>query len=343
MWRHLLAAVLLAAAATVPAMAQPQQVSAAAPAVPVSTFVNLSRVSNDYRIGSGDVLEIRVVEHEDLTQRLRVSNSGEISFPSLGLIQVALMTAFEVEDKVAATLREKDLIKNADVLVFVTEYRAKPLYVSGAVVQPGEFVMSQELTVSEAILLAGGLMFNAADGALVHRRAAGPSGSSAGSVEVIPVDLKPIKEGRFLQDSLRLQAGDVVVVPELQMNPFYVVGDVIDPRNFFYVPGTVLTASRAISWAGGPLQTAKMSKGMLVRYDQAGRRTEQKVDYGAILRGEQDDFPIQPHDIIFIPGSRAKTLAIGMLQLTDSMAMSAAFRIGRTYQMPDAPPDRRDR
>lgn len=346
MWRNVL--VTVAALMIMSPGARGQQPSApVAPAGPTTAFVNLSRVSNDYQVGAGDLLAIQVIGNADLTQELRISNSGEISFPMLGLIQVADLTTFEVEDAIASRLREKGLIKDPDVLVFVREYQAKPVYVSGAVVTPGEFVMSQELTASEAVLLAGGLQFNAADEGVIHRRSSGArtgplpvpeSSAGAPDVEVIEFDLRPIKEGRFLENALSLRAGDVIIIPEMRMQPFYVVGELIEPRNFFYPPTKVLTASQAISWAGGPLPTAKMSKGILVRYDENGQRIERKVDYAAILKGKQPDFPIQPNDIIFIPGSRAKTLAHGMLGLADTMTMSAAFRIGRTYQLPDPPP-----
>ena len=80
-----------------------------------------------------------------------------------------------------------------------------------------------------------------------------------------------------------------------------------------------------------------MSDGMLTRYDAAGKRTELKVDYAAILEGRQPDFEIQPNDIIFIPGSRLRTMSEALLGMTDSMVMQQAFRLGRIYQMHQRP------
>ncbi|OFV83612.1 MAG: hypothetical protein A2W26_03415 [Acidobacteria bacterium RBG_16_64_8] len=158
-------------------------------------------------------------------------------------------------------------------------------------------------------------------------------------METIKVDLRPLKEGRFFQSALPLKPGDVVIVPEMQVNPFFIVGDVMHPRNYSYPPGQTLMASQAISLAGGPTPTSKLSDGMLVRYDDQGRRTDLPVNYAAILSGRQPDFPIEPNDIIFIPGSAIKTFTHGLLLLTDSMVSSAIFRVGRTYQLPD-PPER---
>jgi hypothetical protein len=76
-----------------------------------------------------------------------------------------------------------------------------------------------------------------------------------------------------------------------------------------------------------------MSDGVLVRYDAAGNRQELKVDYAAILEGRQKDFEIQPNDIIFVPGSRVKTMGAALLMMSDSMVMQQVFRLGRIYQM----------
>jgi polysaccharide export outer membrane protein len=318
-------------------------------AIALLPFANLSGFANDYEVGPGDLLEIQVIGQDDLRETLRVSNAGEVSYPRLGLIPVADLTVFDIEAAVAQRLREKGLFTNPEVLVSVREYQAKPIYVSGAVVNPGEFIMSHELTVSDAILLAGGLQTSAGDEALLHRRvspdgeawapasvAANPDLPRAG-IEILKVDLRPLKQGRFHEASQPLRRGDVLVVPLMPMNPFFVVGEVVEPRNYTYAPGRTIMASQAISWAKGPLPTAKLSDGMLVRYDEAGNRQELKVNYGAILKGEQADFPIQPNDIIFIPGSKVKTITHGMLIMTDTMMMQQSFRVGRRLTLPEAP------
>jgi polysaccharide export outer membrane protein len=308
------------------------------------TFVNLSGFSNDYQVGPGDMLEIEVIGHDELKQTVRISNSGEISFSLVGLIRVSDTTVFDVESTIAERLREKQLIEHADVLVRVTEYQAKPIYVSGAVARPGEFIMSQELTAADAILLAGGLQASAADEGILHRRvspeaqtwsaesiAANPDAPKPG-VEIVKIDLRPLKEGRFFEAAIPLQRGDVLIVPQLMLNSFFVVGDVVTPGHYTYPPTKVITASQAVSWAQGPNLTAKMSEGMLVRYGKDGARKEMKIDYAAVLRGRQNDFAIEPNDIIFIPGSAMKTIGQALLGTTDVMLMQQTFAWGRRAQ-----------
>jgi polysaccharide export outer membrane protein len=312
-------------------------------------YGNLRGFSGDYQVGPGDLLEIQVVTQADLNQNLRISNAGEISFPRLGLVRVVDMTPFEIEEAIAVRLREQGLLQQAEVLVTVREYQAKPIYVSGSVVNPGQFVMSQELTVADAILLAGGLVATAGNEAVLHRRptpppgerravaAPGPPEPGEPGLQTIKINLKPLKEGRFFEAALPLKRGDVIVVPQQQMNPYFVIGEVIDPKNYFYQPGRKFTASQAISSAKGPTPTAKLSEGMLIRYDQSGRREERKVDYAAILKGDQADFLVEPNDVIFIPGSRIKTITHALLIMSDTMVMQQSFRVGRNIQRPDQP------
>jgi len=81
-------------------------------------------------------------------------------------------------------------------------------------------------------------------------------------------------------------------------------------------------ASQAIAKSGGPLKTAKMSKGMLMRYDEDGKRQELPVDFKAILLGKKPDFPVMPSDIIFIPGSSVKTVGYGLLAILPTIPQS---------------------
>ena len=267
----------------------------------VPPLLDVQGFSDDYRVGPGDLLEIQVVGQEELRQTLRVSNSGEISVPMLGLIRVLDQSTFEIEDAIAGRLKDEGLVKQPEVLVSVQE-QAKPVYVMGAVTTPGEFIMTQAMTVVDAILMAGGLRFNAADEALLHRRGStsGPAASPAAlaanptaprpGIEVVKIDLTGLKDGKFNEAAVPLRRGDVLVVPDLVLEQFFVVGEVLTPRNYVYTPGKVLMASQAMAWAGGPTPTAKMSEGMLGRFDEQGNRDERKVDWGAILRASRTTF-----------------------------------------------------
>jgi protein involved in polysaccharide export with SLBB domain len=120
------------------------------------------------------------------------------------------------------------------------------------------------------------------------------------------------------------QGGDVLYVPQKKTEVFFVVGDVIRSGALTMPEAEKVLVSRALSMAGGVLKTAKMSKGMLVRTDAHGNREELHLDFAAILRGKQPDFPIQPNDVIYIPGSTTKSIGYGLIGAIPNVATDAA-------------------
>ncbi|RPI29580.1 MAG: hypothetical protein EHM61_01100 [Acidobacteria bacterium] len=296
------------------------------------TFLRLPGTAPDYILGPGDLIKIQVVDFQVGDQTLRISASGQVSLPYLGLIDAANVTAEELENRIAESLMEKKLLKEPEVLVFVQEYMSKPIYILGEVDRAGQYTMTQQLYLMDAILLAGGLDLTAADRAFLHRRqlsalplsepqlAGSPSLQKPDDVEVIEVNLRPLKEGGMVTPNPLMRTGDVLFIPEERVDIFYIIGDV-NSAGMFQIPvGEHLLASRGIAMAGGPTQTAKMSQGILVRYNSKGDREEHPVDFAAILEGRQPDLEIRPDDIIFIPGSRVKTLGYGMLNIVPRLA-----------------------
>ncbi len=207
---------------------------------------------------------------------------------------------------------------------------------------PGQFViMDKQMTLMDLLTMAGGVNDVASDTAYVYRRSTenrsedpatapsspGSDGSggvgSSGGYEVIAVDINALREGTRIELNLALKGGDVFYVPERKREFFYVVGDVGHPGAYEIPQGEQLLASQAISYAGGPIRTAKMGDGILVRQVASGSREELKVDFAAILKGKAPDFPVRAEDLIFVPGSTAKTIGYGLLGIIPGLAQNA--------------------
>jgi protein involved in polysaccharide export with SLBB domain len=306
-------------------------------------FQRIPKISTDYQLGAGDELKIEIIGQDLLSESLkalRINQSGEISIPFLGSIQTADLTAAELEAKIASLLKEKKLVSNPEVLVFITDYLAKPIWMIGALDYPGVFMMSQQMTLMEGILMAGGIDFIADRYGFLHRRksldgpdlkpeslAEKPDVARQGE-EVIKIDLKPMKEGGIINPNPVLRKGDTFVIPPRTPKLFYLIGDVYAAGAYEIPPPPERTflVSQAIAQGGGPLRTAKMSKGMVVRHEGNGSRVEKKVDFAAILKGQQPDFEVRPNDIIFIPGSKAKTLGYGLIGAVPNIAQQSTRR-----------------
>ncbi len=127
------------------------------------------RQSGDYRIGPQDLLDISVFEAPELNRTVRVSENGEVSLPLLGGIRVVRSTARELENTLAARLRE--FLKDPHVSVMVTAIESHPVSVIGEVNKPGVFQVRGSKTLLEMLSMAQGLAPDAGDEVLVMRNA----------------------------------------------------------------------------------------------------------------------------------------------------------------------------
>ncbi len=115
---------------------------------------------SSYKLGSGDLISIRVLGEDDLKrERVRLSDAGTISFPVLGEIRVKGMTVGALEDYITKGLKGRYLL-NPQVTISIDEYRN--FFVNGMVEKPGGYPFSPGLTVRKAISIAGGFKERAA-------------------------------------------------------------------------------------------------------------------------------------------------------------------------------------
>ena len=116
--------------------------------------VTVDRLLSTYRLGSGDVVSIRVLGEDDLKrEKIRLSDAGTISFPIIGEIRVLGKRVAELENLIADGLRGKYLL-NPVVSVTIEEYR--PIFVNGQVEKSGAYPFQPGLTIRKAVSLAGG-------------------------------------------------------------------------------------------------------------------------------------------------------------------------------------------
>ncbi|MFA6062343.1 MAG: polysaccharide biosynthesis/export family protein [Gallionella sp.] len=123
--------------------------------------------SADYRLSTGDVVNIAVYGEEDLSRRgYRLPDSGLITFP-FGEVRALGLTLIELEAKVADGLRGGYLI-NPRVSVSIEAYR--PFFINGQVSNPGAYPFQPGMSVRKAAALAGGLKERASEGKIFVMR-----------------------------------------------------------------------------------------------------------------------------------------------------------------------------
>lgn len=303
----------------------------------------IPETNTDYRLGAGDLLEVSVFGVENFRFTRRVSSSGFITLPYVGKVSVSGLTTTQLEEELMTALDGR-LIQNPQVSVFVMEFHAQPCVILGAVANPGVYQMSGPLKLLDVIALAGGLVDRAADQISLFRQGLGApkkdtgvpengenghngGESSVGSAQkpqVRSIDLKALFQEGALSENVPIERGDVIYIPEVMPSRFYVIGEVTTPGAYALPGEQGLLVSQALSLAGGPIKTAKMNKGMLVRYHAGGAREEIQVNFSDILKGKKPDFPVHADDIIFIPGSTIKSVGYGLLGIIPSVATQTA-------------------
>lgn len=109
---------------------------------------------SSYKLGSGDVISIRVFGEEDFTrEKVRLNDAGTVPFPVLGEIAVLGRTVGEIERLITEKLKDGYLV-NPKVTVWIEEYRS--FFINGMVERPGAYPYQPGLTVRRAVSIAGG-------------------------------------------------------------------------------------------------------------------------------------------------------------------------------------------
>jgi polysaccharide export outer membrane protein len=248
---------------------------------------------NDYKIGPKDLLEITVFGLPELTQTVRVSEDGSITMSLLGKVEVAGLTAQELEKKLASIL-DKQYTKEARVTVFIKEYQK--ISVVGAVGRPGMYELVGPTTLLQVIAQAGGLTAQAMNELFVYR--VGKDGKQT----TIAIKVEELMTSGNQDLNIELQPKDVVTVPIDQMLNVFVYGEVKTPGAIPFLRSKRITLLQAIAQAGGPTEWAKRSKVMIKRKDnKTGKEMKINVNLKNMINGKIADIVLEEGDVVIVP------------------------------------------
>ena len=228
----------------------------------------------DYPLGAGDLLKISVFDHQELGVELRVSEAGTITFPLLGEVKAAGISAHQLEKMLARGLADGGFVKQANVTVLVTDYESQRFSVLGQVTHPGPYPLMTKVTVIGALAAAGGVVnLVGADEATLLRR----DGTR------VQIDLISLFQGDPRQNAT-LAAGDTLYVPRALQ--FYIYGAVAHPGVYRLERG--MTVAQAIS-AGGGLTARGSDRRVVVRRRDYPGGKEREVPLDAADLVQADD------------------------------------------------------
>ncbi|MEP0753506.1 polysaccharide export protein [Trichocoleus sp. DQ-A3] len=273
-----------------------------------------TQFNNRYLLGTGDTISALVERFPDLSFQSVIDAEGNIVAPLLGKISVLGLTLEEAQEKIRLGLNR--FVIDPAVTVTLAGQRPAQVTISGEVVRPGFYTLAPGAQLSAALLIAGGST-NLGDLRSVLVRRARIDGSTIEQ----RVDLfTPLLNGQSLPN-LRLQDGDAVVIPKLE---------VATEQNYDRALVSRSTVSqqqiniRVLSYAGGGIGSISLPNGStfvdalsaigpspdnsnlrniaLIRFDpERGKAVTQKIDGKAALLGNiAQNVPLRNNDVIVV-------------------------------------------
>jgi len=170
-------------------------------------LISAAASSEPYYVNPGDMLRVDVWSEDLLSRDVLVRPDGFISLPMIGEIDTSNSTPPAVSEIIAQAL-SKYMKDTPQVVVSVQAVEGNKIYVMGKVLRPGEYNITSETDIIQALALAGGLnTFAAENDILILRREADGEQTS------IRFEYATVKGGEEIHTNIVLRSRDIVVVP----------------------------------------------------------------------------------------------------------------------------------
>jgi polysaccharide export outer membrane protein len=176
-----------------------------------------------YKVRSGDVLAVEVLEDNSLNRTVQVLPDGRFNFPFAGSVQAAGLNAGQIESSIQSAI-QSNFATPPTVFVSIQPRQDQPLsahsavgptidvYFVGEVNNPGLVPIKPGTTLLQAIAISGGVSRFAAIKRVQLRR----TDPATGVQRVTILNYKALANGAVTTD-IELKDGDVILVPERRL------------------------------------------------------------------------------------------------------------------------------
>lgn len=233
--------------------------------------------AREYRLGAGDAIKIQVYQNPDLTLETRVSESGSITYPLIGTVNIGGQTLEGAEKTIATALSKGDFVRQAQVSITLMQVRGNQVVVLGRANKPGRYpIETNTMRLTDALALAGGPASDGGDTAVI-------TGVREGKPFRREVDINALFQDGGGESDVFISGGDSIYVQRAPM--FYVYGEVQKPGAYRMEKG--MTVMQGLAQGGGPtLRGSERSLHIFRRDKQTGAVQQIKPGKNDLLEAE---------------------------------------------------------
>ncbi|MFL6678699.1 MAG: polysaccharide export protein EpsE [Burkholderiaceae bacterium] len=261
------------------AQAAQQQAKPAAPAAARAADPDQSR------IGPGDSIRITVYQSPDLSMETRVNETGAISYPLLGRVQLAGLTVTAAEQHIASELKRREFVRDPQVQIVVTQVRANQVNVLGQVGRPGRYPLDLTgMRLTEVLALAGGIVAGVGSDTVVV------TGTRNGTPFRKDVEMPRLFQPGNGAEDIVISPGDTIFVDRAPQ--IYLYGEIQHPGALRLERG--MTVMQAIAAGGGATPRGTLRGLKVTRTGPDGKQTQ--------LEPAMDD-QLRNGDVVYIKES----------------------------------------
>jgi polysaccharide export outer membrane protein len=262
----------------------------------------------NYTLGPNDQIMIRAPEADEINEKpFRIDAEGFINLPLLGRFRVDGMTLQGLEQELVKRLRE--YIREPQVIVTVVQFRSEPVFFIGAFKNPGIYPLQGRRTLVEMLSAIGGLQPNASRHIKVTRRAEYgpiPLPSAVEDIEkkisTVEISMGSLRDNVNPAEDILLQPYDQISVERAEL--VYVNGEVSKVGAIELNDRDSVSILQALTQGGGFTKDAARGKVRILRpILNTNRRAAIEIDVKRVLEGKDNDVPLLPNDVLYVPRS----------------------------------------
>ncbi|HKO19319.1 MAG TPA: polysaccharide biosynthesis/export family protein [Acidobacteriaceae bacterium] len=249
--------------------------------------------AEDFRLGPGDLISVRLFLVSDYAATVRLDQNGDALLPLIGSVPLRGLSVREAQLLIAQRLREGQFYREPDVIIQVLQTVNGTARITGEM--HAEVPVTVQRSLREVLLIAGGLPATASHTIKIVRR---------GVKEPIVVNL-----GTDLASST---AADVPVLPNdliqiTRASVVYVIGAFARQGAVPLDQATPLTLMQCASLSGGINFEGKYQDLRIIR-TYGNERKFVDVDIKKIREGKAPDPVLQANDIVYLPTNNMKAV-----------------------------------